>query len=63
MTQNQEDVAASGKKVDVSDLEKAARDDPRGWTSERRVTCDFVLTGVTKSDKNGLTREWRHKLV
>eukprot|EP00957_Ditylum_brightwellii_P169373 12891472-Ditylum_brightwellii.AAC.1 len=63
MKQNQENVAASSKKVNVSDLEKMARDDPRGWTGESVVTCDFVLTGMTKSDKNGLTREWRHNLI
>eukprot|EP00957_Ditylum_brightwellii_P135643 10343892-Ditylum_brightwellii.AAC.1 len=48
MKKNQDDVVASGKKVNISDLEKAAMDNPRDWTSESVVTCDFVLTEVTK---------------
>eukprot|EP00957_Ditylum_brightwellii_P121516 9268036-Ditylum_brightwellii.AAC.1 len=63
MKKNQEDVAASGKKIDASNLEKTARDDPRGWIGESVVMCCFVLMGLNKSDKKGPTREWRHKLV
>ena len=38
----------SDGKVDVSDLEKAAEDDPKGWFGESVVMCDFMLTGVIK---------------
>ena len=48
LKKNQEDIDSYSGKVDVSDLEKAALDDPRGWTGESVVLCDFVLTGVTK---------------
>ena len=42
------DADLSSGKVDVSDLEKAAEDDPKGWFGESVVMCDFILTGVNK---------------
>ena len=38
----------SNGKVDVLDIEKAAKDDPKGWFGESVVMCDFILTGVNK---------------
>ena len=49
MRKNEEAVTdLSSGKVDVSDLEKAAEDDPKGWFGESVVMCDFILTGVNK---------------